>query len=172
MDQTDKRPLVEQLFCSYRSELVGYLRRKYRRNNECAEDIAQDAFMRLQRLDDLTSIDNPRAHLYKTASNLAIDYQRREQSRNHYVEIMGHHSEDEQHCPSSPQRQVHAEKTVENLQQLINQLPDNCRRAFLLHRIHGHSYSQIAEELNVSVSSVEKYIVKALQACRSARDEI
>lgn len=167
----DQRPLIERLFCSYRTELVGYLRRKYRRESACAEDIAQDAFLRLQRLESLKDIENPRAHLYKTASNLAIDHQRREQSRNKYIEIVEQESDMEQSSSHSPQRHVQGERQVEALQQAINQLPDNCRRAFLLHRIHGHSYSEIALELGVSVSSVEKYIVKALLACRSIQED-
>lgn len=169
--KADKRPIIERLFCSYRTELVGYLRRKYRRESACAEDIAQDAFLRLQRLDSLKGIDNPRAHLYKTASNLAIDHQRREQSRQRYREIVEQESDTDQSSPHSPQRHMQAERQVEALQQAINQLPDKCRRAFVLHRIHGNSYSDIAAELDVSVSSVEKYIIKALRACRSVQAE-
>lgn len=170
--EAEQRPLIERLFCSYRTELVGYLRRKYRRESACAEDIAQDAFLRLQRLESLKDIENPRAHLYKTASNLAIDHQRREQSRNRYIEIVEQVSDMEQSSSHSPQRRIQGERQVEALQEAINKLPDNCRRAFLMHRIHGHSYSEIAVELGVSVSSVEKYIVKALQACRSTQEEI
>ena len=50
----------------------------------------------------------------------------------------------------------------------IDELPLKCRQAFLLHRNSGLSYSDIALELDVSVSSVEKYILQALKHCRAA----
>ena len=48
----------------------------------------------------------------------------------------------------------------------MDALPERCRQAFLLHRVSGLSYNDIARELGVSVSSVEKYILQALKHCR------
>ena len=50
----------------------------------------------------------------------------------------------------------------------MERLPERCSQAFLLHRTSGLSYSEIAQELGVSVSSVEKYILQALKHCRAA----
>ncbi len=48
---------------------------------------------------------------------------------------------------------------------LLNGLSHNARAAFLLHRVDGMPYAEIAQELGVTVSSVKKYIAKALLHC-------
>jgi len=50
-------------------------------------------------------------------------------------------------------------------------LPEKARQAFLLKRVEGLSYQAIAEQLNVSISSVEKYAARGLQACAVAMME-
>ncbi len=49
----------------------------------------------------------------------------------------------------------------------LSELPVKCRQAFVMHRTHGYPYPRIAEELGVSVSSVEKYIIQALKHLRN-----
>ncbi|HEY9260884.1 RNA polymerase sigma-70 factor [Chitinophaga sp.] len=52
------------------------------------------------------------------------------------------------------------------LQRCIHALPDKCREAFLLSRYEHLSYKAIAEQLNISVNTVEKHIGKALRILR------
>lgn len=165
MDRLHRQHLLERLFASYRQELVAYVCKKFRKEPACAEDITQDAFMRIQRLENLSDIQNHRAHLYKTASNLAIDHQRREKSRDQYVQRQM--PVVEELAAPSPETHIGAQRQLDELEAIVAKLPSNCRQAFIWHRLHGMSYSQIAEKLDVSVSSVEKYIYRTLKACRS-----
>ena len=48
---------------------------------------------------------------------------------------------------------------------MLDRMPDNVRRAFLLSQFEGLSYAQIAERLGVTVSSVQKYMTRAIVAC-------
>jgi RNA polymerase sigma-70 factor (ECF subfamily) len=52
------------------------------------------------------------------------------------------------------------------LRGVIDELPPRCRQVFALHNIHGMSYSEIAKDLGISESGVEKHIMKGLQHCR------
>ncbi|MAZ89474.1 MAG: hypothetical protein CL693_17720 [Cellvibrionaceae bacterium] len=54
----------------------------------------------------------------------------------------------------------------------MDDLPIKCRQAFLLHRVKGLSYNDIAHEMGVSVSSVEKYILQALKHSRAVLKEL
>lgn len=58
------------------------------------------------------------------------------------------------------------------IDRLLHGLPVNVRRALLMRRLDGMSYRDIAEQLDVSVSSVEKYVARALQACMLAALEM
>lgn len=164
MDKVEKRHYIESLFGKYYSDLVGYIRSKYRRQQGCAEDIAQDAFLRLQRMEEFKGLYNPKAHLYKTASNLAIDRFRRDKVKENYLSFLSDRSEQE--CADTPENIVELEYKLRELDESLQVLSENCRKAFILHRVHGNSYKEIANQLDISVSSVEKYLCQALQHSR------
>ncbi len=160
---------LEEVFTSHAQGLVRFLYRKVK-NWEDAEDIAQNAFIRIQRLTQAGELDNPKAYLYQTASNLAIDKIRREKLHTAYVQSetidssMGIQTvETDAYCP---ERQLRAREQLSKVEKALTQLPHKCRQAFMLHRVRNLSYNDIAKEMNVSVSSVEKYILQALKHCR------
>jgi len=49
----------------------------------------------------------------------------------------------------------------------VRSLPLQCRRAFVLKKVYGYSYSEIAQKLQISEKTVEKHISKGLTLCRS-----
>jgi RNA polymerase sigma-70 factor (ECF subfamily) len=62
---------------------------------------------------------------------------------------------------------VAAQQTLDTVEQALFDLPSKCRQAFVLHRQSGLSYPEIAQELGVSTSMVEKYIIQALKHFRN-----
>jgi RNA polymerase sigma-70 factor (ECF subfamily) len=66
---------------------------------------------------------------------------------------------------------IYARRKIAVLAVAINGLPRDCRRAFILFRLHGKPHREIAALLGVSVSMVEKHIVRALRHCRSVLAE-
>jgi len=166
---------LEEVFTSHAQGLVRFLYRKVK-NWEDAEDIAQNAFIRIQRLTQTGELDNPKAYLYQTASNLAIDKIRREKLHNAYIqsEMLDSNSavqpvETDTYCP---ERQLRARQQLARVETALQQLPHKCRQAFMLHRVRNMSYNDIAHEMNVSVSSVEKYILQALKHCRKCLKDV
>ncbi|MBB6521351.1 RNA polymerase sigma factor [Pseudoteredinibacter isoporae] len=167
------KSILEQLFNEHAPGLVRFLARKTR-NQEDAEDIAQGAFLRIQKLENLDQLDNPRAYLYQTASNLAIDQLRRAKLHRGYLqsetptapeieESSGNYVDQ-----ATPERLLSAKEELVQIEETISDLPFKARQAFLLHRTKGLAYSDIAKEMGVSVSSVEKYILLALRQCHQA----
>src|SRR5690606_7972951 len=103
-----------------------------------------------------------RRYLARIANGLAIDLYRRRRIEAAYLQAISLLPEPE--APSEEARALAIEALVE-IDAALQGLPDKVRQALLLCKIEGLSYQEIATRLKVSVSSVEKYIARGLQAC-------
>ena len=156
----NKSKYVEDLYDVHALPLLKYLKARF--SSEEASEVAQEAWLRMYRLDNPESLRNPRAFLFQTASNLAIDRLRRSQ-------LEQRHQEREVVPEESPSMEttVDARESLAIVEAAMHELPENCRQAFLLHRTRDLSYPEIAEALGVSTSMVEKYIIQALKHFRN-----
>lgn len=156
----------------HHEQLVAYLAGKTR-NIETAREVAQDTYEKLLKMNNFDSITNLKAYLFQMASNLAIDRARRRTMFNNYV-ATERVSDDTSGPPAevSTERVIMIHERLELLQRVVDALPDKCRRAFLMHRLQNFTYPEIARELSVSVSMVEKYIMQALKACHALKREL
>lgn len=148
---------------SYYRELMCFLHAKLG-NRQVAEDVAHDAYVRvLERTSD-TPIEQPRAFLYRTALNLVIDGHRRNALRqSEPLEVLDN---EERYFNPSPQTSLDQGQRLDMLQRALAELPRLCRESFLLRKLEGMSHLQIAEQLGISRSLVEKHIVNAMKHCR------
>lgn len=160
--------LLDEQMDELATPLVRYLSKKVH-NNEDANDLAQEAFLRMYKFQQSRRLDNARAFLFKTANNLVVDQMRRASVHNKYLsfERLPEQSDEEndKFAPSA-ERTVSAEQELDRIYKVVNQMPEKVRSAFLMHRGKDLSYSQIATEMDVSTSMVEKYIVQALRILR------
>ncbi|MBS1033295.1 RNA polymerase sigma factor [Gluconobacter cerinus] len=125
-----------------------------------SEDLLQSAFLKLLELKP-SNIRNVEAYLVKTAQNTAYDSHRREQNGPvAYVE-----DDDIKELPCTgptPVETVMSRQRLDILEDAIKDLDPRTREIFLLHRLEGLSYPQIAKCSGCSISNVEKHISKAL----------
>jgi len=169
--KSDKDQFITSLVAEHGASLEKYLARKLDSPEDAAE-LAQEAYVRLHRLEQPENLDNARAFLFQVASNLAVDQLRRRQLHFRFIKSEKRMS-DEGELPdpnaagASPEQILSARERLAAIQKAIDELPFKVKQAFLLHRQSGMPYSAIAEQMQVSVSSVEKYILQALQHCRS-----
>ena len=160
----DRLQRFEELIDRHRAPLLRYFSRKLPdTNREDLEDLVQDVFVRMARMEDIMRLENPQAFVFKVAGNILKDRQRREIVRASATRSLS----DTQAELRSPERVLLAQQQLEEVRALIDSLPQKVRDAFLLSRLEGLSYNDIAEVLNVSVSSVEKYIMRALKVLAS-----
>ena len=156
-------PLVSA-FQEHYADLLAFLARRMG-NVEKAADVAQDTYLRLASLADTAQILEPRAFVFRVASNLAIDRLRQEQRRS---ALHDDDSDNQDFCDplASPEKQYLAAEALEQLDKSLAQLPSKARLALLLNRLEGLTHAQIAVRLGVSESTVGKYIVQAMRHCR------
>jgi len=146
--------------------LIRYLSKKTQ-NNEDANDLAQEAFLRMHTFQQTEQLENAKAFLFKTANNLLIDQVRRTKVHNKFLdkEMMVELSDEDKYSPSA-ERTACAEQELEQIYKAVELMPEKVRRAFLMHRGTDMTYPQIAKDMGVTTSMVEKYIVQALKFLR------
>ena len=154
---------VMELFQEQAAPLLKYLTSRFH-DREDAADIAQEAWLRMYRLDHPEHLTNPRAFLFQMASNLGIDRARRTNLAQRFTVQERIATEDDAH--PSAELSAAAQESLALIQTALKELPDNCRQAFILHRGSDMSYPEIARELGVSTSMVEKHIIRALRHLR------
>jgi RNA polymerase sigma factor (sigma-70 family) len=142
----------------------GRLKRLIRRITGCAfaaEDVVQDAFIKLSGR-HLSNDD--RGLLVTTARNLALDHVRQQKRRQEILD--GVLPEQFACAPTTPEQNLGAKQEADQFVAALAELPTRMQRAFLMSKLDGLSHREIARELSVSISTVEKDIMAALLFCR------
>jgi RNA polymerase sigma factor (sigma-70 family) len=170
------RASIAELYSREFTDLHRHVARKLGDRSE-AEDVVQDAYVRMMTLPaDHPTLRNARAFLFTVASNLAVDTVRREQRLRRLFPVMTDNSTafdgdaTEVICPRrSTEDQVDAVMRLACVMQALEGLPSSCRQAFVLHKIQEFSYAEVAAEMGVTVSMVEKHLARALQHLRGCQ---
>jgi len=156
---TEREQLLGQLAQRYRYPLTAFFARRVRSSSE-AEDLTQEVFLRMVRRLGAAPIENIEAFVFRTAVNLLRDRSRRGKTlASREVDFAQRHGEVDD---LSPERVFDSRQSLSIVVEVLGELDERTRDAFILHRLEGMKHAQVAELLGVSVSSVEKYIVKAL----------
>jgi len=144
-------------------QLVRHLRnvlRRHGRTDQEAEDLIQDAFVRLECYRREKPVDQPEAFLVRTVLNLSVD-SFRHNSRHPEAETL---TEDTVVIDTAPRPDevCMARQRLNRLSEGLEALSPQTRDIFLAHRLEGLGQAEIAKRHGLSLSSVEKHIAKAL----------
>ncbi len=154
---------VATLYSDHHSWLQGWLCRKLG-NSFDAADLAQDTFTRLLAARDLSAIKEPRAYLTTVAKGLLVNWYQRRSLERAYLDALANLPESE--VPSVEQRYIILE-TLHGIDCMLDALPPKVKHAFLLSQIEGAKYEAIAQQINVSLISVKRYMKQAFLHCLS-----
>ena len=135
----------------------GYVRRMAASPDD-VDDFVSEALLRAYATENWPRITAGRAFLFTIARNLVIDAAR----RNKVVSIDVAADLDALQSAVDTERQLQARDELRRLEEIVESFPAQCRRAFILRRVQERSYVEIAEEMGLSVSTVEKHVAKAL----------
>ena len=140
---------------------------------DAAADLTQETFIRFYQFVKENPPDNARALAYRIAVNLATDYQRKTKLRNSFTANVepALFFENFKSTAPGPEQTVMARQHLQQLHAILNELPPDCRTAFLLHGLDGLTYAQIAAHLGISESMVYKHLTKALNHCATLLDD-
>ena len=127
-----------------------------------AEDISQEAFVKLWQACAKVAPEKARAYLYRVANNLFLDRVKHDKVVLRFQQQQTVSEVDTQ----TPEQLVEADELRERLVAAISALPEKSRIVFLMSRVDGLSYQEIADQLEISKKAVEKRMSKALVELR------
>jgi RNA polymerase sigma factor (sigma-70 family) len=145
----------------------GALRSRLRRiapPNLDLDDLVSETLSRAWAAPDWRQVTSGRAYLFMIARNLLIDAAR----RNAIVYFDQVADFDTLRHDISPEAGLTARDELRRLETIIASLPEQARRVFVLRRVFEHSMIEIAEEMGLSVSTVEKHLAKAIMIVAKA----
>jgi len=129
------------------------------------EDIVQETYVRICQLENHESIVKPKSFVMKTARNLALDHIKKAETRlNDGIEFEDDYSLGNDHADELFE-QAASNQEFAHFCESVRQLPQQCRRVFVLKKVYGYSQKEIAKELQISESTVEKHIADGLKRC-------
>lgn len=153
---------VSAIFLKYRLSLGRYVARFVRQPQDI-EDIVHEAYLRSYSAEIGAEIRAPKAFLFKTAKNLALKHLDRSAYRLlDYVEDLDSLEVIDE--PSLEQR-VELHEQFLAFCRAVSTLPVQWRKVFILRKVYGLSHQEIASELELSVSTVEKHLASGILRC-------
>jgi RNA polymerase sigma factor (sigma-70 family) len=159
--------LAQLAYQRYRGGLKRYLMRRLDRAQD-AQDLAQEVYLRLLRVDAAELVRQPRAYMFRIASHVVYEFRLREEREKEHVSIDStalDHLADRVSGPATGDFAEGASLESE-LARLLERLPPVERAIVLLQKREGLSYKEIARQLGLSVHTVKKYLFRALLRLR------
>ena len=157
-----KRSLFERCYEEYFGRLVDGLHKLHGGHGFDAEDVAHRAFEKLAKRLAETEIHNPEAFVWRVAQNLALSIRRSQAVRQRHAEETLACNATTEINPLTPERAALAKEKLARVNAALLAMNERRRMIFLLRRIEGLSYTQIAERLGISRPAVARHLTKAV----------
>jgi RNA polymerase sigma factor (sigma-70 family) len=161
---------VAGLFREHNGALVAFLQGRLDSVAE-AQEVAQEAYVRLLRLEHPEQVGFLRAYLFRIAANLAVDRLRQRGTRAETAaaeassDVLGDWFE-----APAPERRALAVDQLRTLREALRELPRKTSRAFVLHLIDGRDFASIARSMKLTERMVRYHVARALAHCRARID--
>jgi len=157
---TTKEKKFESIFRQHFKELVHHAY-KILQDRDRSEEAVQQVFLKFWERDWENEIHtSPRAYLFRSVYNESINQFKQDKVKQRYEVFQKQNTNSEYY-------ELQQEKELKlQLHVALDQLPDKCRTVFELSRFEHLKYQQIADELNISLKTVEGHMSKALRHLR------
>ncbi|WP_420139647.1 sigma-70 family RNA polymerase sigma factor [Sphingomonas sp.] len=153
--------VVARQFRAMRGVLLAWFRRRVPDPSE-AEDLLQESFLRVTQRTDGEAIQQFENYLYRTAQSVLADRNRRRGVRAAEAQMA---LEPDRYDADQVDalRELLAKEKLRRVEAVLMTLPERTRAIFILRRIEGLRYGEIAARFSISVSAVEKHMARAIE---------
>ena len=157
-----KKNYQQQLYLQHSPELRQFLIRRV--GEQEAADLLQETWLHFLQLADINAVRMPRAFLYKTAANIAVDYGRKAKRSSTFTEVGMADDAILSHAPAQ-EAIADGQWQFDRFADSLQELPEICRQAFMLNKMDELTHAEIAERLGISQKSVQRIIMKNFNHC-------
>jgi len=151
---------LTRLYVAHRRGIRAYLTSRLG-DAAVADELTQEAFLRLVEGGGANAVANGRAWLYRTAHNLAVDHRRQEVRRRTDTVDTDRLAAFADEAPTQDDAAA-ARDALDRLRIVLEELPERTQQVFVATRIDGLTYSEAADRLGISDSSVQKHLARAV----------
>ncbi len=163
MIPSDSEKTFRRLFDEHFHQLV-FSAFRFLNDYDQARDIVQDVYVKVwQNYDEIRYVSDLKGYLYKAVRNSSMNFLKHVKVREKFVADFRNSGTSE---TQSPQDSLTEEEMKKRVHQAVSKLPDTWREAFVYSKYDNLKYQEIAQEMNISQKTVEKYISRALQFLR------
>lgn len=144
-----------------------FLRRfltRYFTSQQDIEDVAQETYLRAYAEEQKKGVNHPKAFLFHVARNVALSkLTKKSRQITDYLEDFP--ISEVLETEASVTEHIEAEELLGVYCEAVATLPDKCREAFILRKVHGLSHKEIMQRMDLSRSCVDKYIRRGMSTC-------
>lgn len=159
--------IYASVFDKYAEDINRFFFYKYG-NKIAAEEAVQEAFIKLWENCKNVPVEKAKSYLFTVANNISLNAIKHQKVVLRYAKEQPQKKKDQQ----DPAYKLEEEEFKQKLQRAIGELKPKQRTTFLLHRIDGKTYKEIAEIENVSIKAIEKRMSQALAQLRQHIEQI
>ena len=160
---------ILQTFLQHQASLRNYISRFMVSSHEI-DDVSQETFLRAYKAEQTVAIDQPKAFLFRVAKNMLLsELDKKSRKMIDYVE--DYEQDNAQFRSDSLEDDLVAQQRLGAFCEAVATLTPTCRKVVLMKKVYGLSYKEIARRMNVSVSAVEKHLIKGGKRCEEVLAE-
>jgi RNA polymerase sigma-70 factor, ECF subfamily len=148
--------------------LMGAIAFEYVEDYYISQNIVEDVMMSMwEKREQLTISTSVKSYLLTSVRNKCIDYLRGQSREAEVFSLESEVGSSSCYIPDQEMfEQIVLSELEEKIEKIIQSMPEECKKVFLLSRYGDKSYTEIADELNISVNTVKYHIKKALNLFR------
>lgn len=162
LGQDRREQWFQDVVSDVNGDLLRFLRARLGQEH-LAQDLAQEVYLRLLRMDDLSVVRNPRSFVLHLAAHAVHEWRllarNRMQHSQEYLQDLVDESGD-------PAEWLERQDSMRDLARVLDTLSPKCQAVLLMHRRDGMTYQEIASRMNLSVAMIKKYMARGLAACQ------
>lgn len=133
-------------------------------DSELAEEMVHQVFLKILELNDPLNVHTSlKAYLFRSVNNECLNYIKHQKVKQNY---QSYATNEMDNFPETPSSKLSYKELELQLKRAINDLPEQCRTIFQLSRFEELKYAQIADQLGISIKTVEAQMSKALKRLR------
>jgi RNA polymerase sigma-70 factor (ECF subfamily) len=161
--RSGRESAYQRLFEWYYRKLVVFAL-KYIGDPEVARDLVQDLFLSIYESRRSISIQTSlKSYLYSAVKNRCLNHIRHQAVREKHSNMVIH---SENGKDEDLEEKIETTELEARIFEIVSKLPDRCRQIFILSRVDGKRNREIADQMNLSIRTVETQISKALKSLR------